>query len=136
MADREAILKGGGIVLLSTLAVTVAFVGVLAFVTGNTPGIKSRVPFYVVAFSVAFTGLLVSLERYFDEGDQIFLIALVLSLIVGVVVSLDVEGILYASANPGQLVASQLFLYLVAAGFLCTGLVYWGVHHWREFVTG
>lgn len=134
MVDRDAVAKGTGLVVSSTLVVTVAFVGLLALLTGESAGLRGRVPYYVVAFTVAFTALLIALERHLAEGDQILLTAAVLSFSVGLLFALDVEGLVYAVSSPGDIVASQLLLYFVAAGFLCTGLVYWGVHHWREFV--
>jgi hypothetical protein len=133
MVDRDAVVRGAGLVVAATVVVTIAFVGLLALVTGHTEGLKSRFPFYVVALSVAFTTLVLTLERFLSDGRNILLTAVVLSITIAIVVALDVEGIRYAVANPDELVASQLLLYLVAAGCLCTGLVYWSIHHWREF---
>lgn len=135
MVERAAVAKGAGLVISSTVAVTVAFLGVLSLITGVATGLSQRFPYYVVAFTVAFTALVISLERYLDEGDQILLTATILSVTIGILFMLDVEGLIYASTNPGEIVASQLLLYLIAAGCLCTGLVYWGVHHWREYVS-
>ena len=133
MSKREAIVRGAGLVAASTVIVTVAFVGLLAVVSGETSGLADRFPFYVVVLSIAFTALILTLERYLADGRNILLTAVVLSITIAIVVGLDVEGILFAIENPDQLVASRLVLYLLAAGCLCTGLVYWSVHHWREF---
>jgi len=133
MSKREAVVSGAGLVAASTVIVTVAFVGLLAVVSGETSGLADRFPFYVVVLSIAFTALILTLERYLADGRNILLTAVVLSITIAIVVGLDVEGILFAIENPDQLVASRLVLYLLAAGCLCTGLVYWSVHHWREF---
>jgi len=133
MSKREAVVRGAGLVAASTVIVTVAFVGLLAVVSGETSGLADRFPFYVVVLSSAFTALILTLERYLADGRNILLTAVVLSITIAIVVGLDVEGILFAIENPDQLVASRLVLYLLAAGCLCTGLVYWSVHHWREF---
>jgi len=133
MSKREAVVRGAGLVAASTVIVTVAFVGLLAVVSGETSGLADRFPFYVVVLSIAFTALILTLERYLADGRNILLTAVVLSITIAIVVGLDVEGILFAIENPDQLVASRLVLYLLAAGCLCTGLVYWSVHHWREF---
>ncbi|QCC52352.1 hypothetical protein [Halapricum salinum] len=133
MSKREAVVRGAGLVAASTVIVTVAFVGLLAVVSGETSGLADRFPFYVVVLSSAFTALILTLERYLADGRNILLTAVVLSITIAIVVGLDVEGILFAIENPDQLVASRLLLYLLAAGCLCTGLVYWSVHHWREF---
>lgn len=134
MVDRRNLLKGSVLVITSTLAVTVAFVGLLAMITARAEGFSGRFPFYIVASSVAFTVLVIVLERNLAEGSKILMTAVVLSVILGIVFALDIEGIFFASKYPGELVASQLILYFIAAGCLCTGLVYWSVHHWREFV--
>jgi hypothetical protein len=134
MVERDAVRRAAGLVLAATVAVTIAFLGLFAFLVGDTGGFGGRFPYYVLAFTIAFTVVVVILERRMEEGDQIILTAAVLSLTAGVVFMLDVEGVRYAIANPEQIVASRLILYLVSAGFLCTGLVYWGVKHWREFV--
>lgn len=136
MVDRDAVVRGAGLVVASTVAVTVAFVGLLALVTDRSAGLASRFPYYVVVLSAAFTVLILTLERFLADGRNILLTAVVLSITIAIVVALDVEGLLYAAQNPNQLVASQLILYLLAAGCLCTGLVYWSVHHWREFTAG
>jgi len=133
MSKRQAVVRGAGLVAASTVVVAVAFVGLLAVVSGDIAGIADRFPFYVVVLSIAFTALILTLERYLADGRNILLTAVVLSITVAVVVALDIEGVLFAIENPDQLVASRLLLYLLAAGCLCTGLVYWSVHHWREF---
>lgn len=133
MSKREAVVRGAGLVAASTVVVAIAFVGLLAVVSGDASGLADRVPFYVVVSSIAFTALILTLERYLADGRNILLTAVVLSITIAVVVALDVEGLLFAIENPDRLVASRLLLYLLAAGCLCTGLVYWSVHHWREF---
>lgn len=134
MVDRDAVVRAAGPVVVATLAVTVAFLGLLSVVTGRSSGLVARFPAYVVVLSIAFTGLVLTLERYLADGRSILLAAVVLSITIAVVVALDVEGLLYAIDNPDQIVASRLILYLLAAGCLCTGLVYWGINHWREFL--
>lgn len=133
MVDRDAIVRAAGLVVASTLAVTVAFLGLLALLTGRSSGVADRFPIYVVVGSVAFTVLILTLERYLADGRNILLTAVVLSITIAVVVALDVEGLLYAVQNPDEIVASELIFYFLAAGCLCTGLVYWSVNHWREF---
>lgn len=136
MVDRSALLRKGSLVLCSSIAISVAFVGLLALVTGRAAGIGNRVPLYAVVFSIAFTAIVFSLERHLADGSTILLTAVVFSISTAVVFVLDVEGVLFAIAYPDELVASQLILYFFAAGCLSTGLVYWGVKHWREFSSG
>lgn len=133
MVNKRAVYRGAALVVSSTLAVTVAFVGLLALVTNEAAGLGNRLPYYAVVLSFAFTVLVLVLERHLEDGSTIIVNAAALAITVAILVALDVEGAVYAYRYPGELVASQLLLYFLAAGCLCTGLVYWGVHHWREF---
>ena len=133
MIDRSALIRKLSLIVCSSLAISVAFIGLLALVTGRAPNIGSRFPFYAVVLSLSFTAIVFALERYVSEGGKILLSAVVFSVTATIVFALDVEGLLFAIKYPNELVASQLILYLFAAGGLSTGLVYWGVHHWREF---
>jgi hypothetical protein len=45
---------------------------------------------------------------------------------------LGVEGVLYAWTHPGRVVASHLFVYLLSAAIIASGLGYWGVRNWHD----
>jgi hypothetical protein len=118
----------------STLALTLAFVGALAFLDGATTGLLSRLPWYLVATGALFVAAILLLESRTDDGRRILFSAAVASALGFAVVTFGVEGLVYAVRNPGAVLVSQLILYFVAAGLLATGLGYWTLNHWREFV--
>ena len=136
--DRERAARLCGVVLASTLLLTVAFVGVLALVSGGNDGVAGRLPVYVLAMAVAFVGAVVAIEGGLGQrsrvaGGRVVLTAGAVALAVLVAVGLSGEGVVYALRNPDGVVASEVFLYFLAAGLIGTGLGYWGLHHWREF---
>lgn len=126
--------RGLVLVLLATACVTLSFVGLLSIVEGHAR-LLARLPYYLVVTGAVFAGFVVVLEHYIGDGTRIILTSVITATVAGVVVSLAVEGLSYAVRFPGELVASQVALYMLAAGFICTGMVYWGVRHWREFVS-
>jgi high-affinity Fe2+/Pb2+ permease len=52
---------------------------------------------------------------------------------VFVTVTLSGEGLVYAAANPAEVLVSRTLLYFLAAGLVGTGVAYWALRHWREF---
>ena len=120
---------------------TAAFVGVLALVSGGNDGLGGRLPAYVLVMAVAFVGFVVLAEQFGGasrslDGRRVIGTASGFALAVLVTVALSGEGVVYAVRNPEQVVASEVFLYFVAAGLIGTGLGYWGLRHWREFANG
>lgn len=123
-----------GLISVSTLLITSSIVGVLALTSGATDGIGARVPYYVLATALVFTGLLVALEQRLDDGSQIISTSGAVAIVSLFVVSLSIEGLLFAFHQPDQ-VLTHLLPYFVAAGLVSTGLIIWAVRHWREFTT-
>ncbi|MHB9285869.1 hypothetical protein ACKVMT_02375 [Halobacteriales archaeon Cl-PHB] len=132
--DRKIIGLAVGLISVSTLLITSSIVGVLALTSGDTAGIAGRVPYYVLAGAVVFTGLLVSLEIKREDGAEIISTSGAVSVVFFVVFSLGVEGLYFAYDKPDR-VLNNLLPYFVAAGLVSTGLIIWGVRHWREFTT-
>lgn len=126
--------RGLVVVLAATLCVTASFIGVLSVVEGHAAGIRNRLPYYLVLAGGVFASFIVVLENYISDGTRIIIVSVITAVLSGVVLSLAVEGLVYAVRFPGELVASQIALYMLAASFICTGMVYWGVRHWREFI--
>jgi hypothetical protein len=131
----------GAVVLASTLVLTTAFVGVLAVVSGGNDGLGGRLPAYVLVMAVAFVGFVVLAEQRLGtgggvDGRRVIVTAGGVALTVLVTVALSGEGVVYAVRNPEGVVASEVFLYFLAAGLIGTGLGYWGLRHWREFAAG
>ena len=98
-------------------------------------GTRSLVTHSLMAVGFVGVGVL-SEQRYGQRADGRSILATAggVALVVFVVVSLAGEGLVFASDNPGEVVLSELFLYFLAAGLIGTGLGYWGLRHWREFV--
>lgn len=122
-----------GLIAASTLVVTSSLVGVLALTEGLVPDAGGRIPYYVLAAAVVFVALLVMLELELEDGARIITVSGVVALVSLVVISLSAEGILFGIDSP-QILFSNVLPYLLAAGLISTGLIIWGVRHWREFV--
>jgi len=123
-----------GIVAVSTLSVTSAIIGVVAVLNGEASAIEARVPYYVFFMALVFTALVFLLERNLDDGKRILTVSFALAALAFVIAMLGVEGVFYGLDNLDQ-VLSNITLYFLSAGLACTALVYWAVHHWREFVS-
>lgn len=122
-----------GLIAASTLLVTSSLVGVLALTEGLTAGPGGRVPYYVLAASIVFVALLVTLEMRLEDGARIITTSSVVAGVSLVVISLGIEGLLFGATYPGRLL-SNLLPYFLAAGLISTGLIIWAIRHWREFV--
>jgi hypothetical protein len=119
-------------VVVSTLALTASFVGLMALLTGDAVGLGSRIPLYVLTMAIAFVLGVVLLELRDRPGRLVLGGATGLSIGVLVLVTLAGEGFVYAAREPTEIVASTLVFYFLAAGLIATGLGYWGARHWRE----
>lgn len=134
--DRgESLARVGALVAACTLVLTASFVGVLALVSGLSPGLGRRLPVYVLVMAGSFVGTLLVVERRRRDGRQILVTAAGVGASVFVLVGLAGEGLFYAAANRAEVFDPTLILYFVAAGLIGTGLGYWGVRHWREFAS-
>lgn len=128
--------RAGAIITASTVVLTAAFVGVVALAARGTVGVDERFPFYVLAMAVTFVASLLVLDDQDIPGVSVIGATIGLSFTAFVVLGLAAEGVVYAIENPDVVVASPLLAYFVSAGLIATGLTYWGLNHWREFVGG
>jgi len=134
--DRgESLARVGALVAACTLLLTTSFVGVLALVSGLSPGLGRRLPVYVLLMAGSFVATLILGEQRRRDGRQILVTAAGVGATVFLLGSLSGEGLFYAAANPTEVFDPTLILYFVAAGLIGTGLGYWGVRHWREFAS-
>jgi drug/metabolite transporter (DMT)-like permease len=120
-------------VLLSTVFLTAAFLGVVSVVTGSVSAFEQRLPIYVLVAAFAFLAVILVLEDPEESGAPILASTVVIGVSALIGVSLAGEGLLYTLEKPDQVASSQVIFYFVAAALICTGLGYWAVHHWREF---
>ncbi len=134
--NREFFARVGVLIVACTGLLTASFVGVVAVLRGELTSVGGRVPAYLVVAAVAFVGTVVLLEAYESSGRTIIVTASIMGLLTAVLVPLGVEGLLFAMERPEEVLNSQLFLYLLAAALIGTGLGYWGLNHWREFTGG
>jgi hypothetical protein len=129
---RERALRLGGVVAGSTLALTMSFFGLIALTTGNATGALDRLPIYVFGLAATFVGTLVALEDLRLDGETMLRAALAVAAGNFVVVAFASEGFVYALRHPARVVSSQVFLYVVSAGMIATGLGFWLANHYDE----
>lgn len=129
--DREAFARTGPVIVVCTLALTATFVGVVGLVSGKAGGVVARFPLYVLAGAVVFVGALLVLEQSRHDGRTVLAGAALVGAVGFVLASLGTEGIVYALTYPDDVVASHLFVYLLSAAIIASGLGYWSVRNWR-----
>lgn len=131
---ESALRRGRALVIGSSGLLTAALIGIIAVVSSGIEGFGGRVPFYLLASAITFVVLVVGFEEREFDGQTILLSTVGLTAVLGVLVALVGEGLVYTFRHPAAVLTSRLLLYLLATGIVCTGLVYWGLRHWREFV--
>jgi hypothetical protein len=129
--DRATLLRTGGLVGCCTVALTAAFVGVVALLNGNAAGALSRLQLYVLAGAVVFVAGLLVFEESRHRGQRGLAGAVGAGVAGFLQIGLGTEGVLYVLANPETIVSSDLFVYLVAAALVAAGLGYWSVRNWQ-----
>jgi len=132
--DESFFARVGGLILGCTGLLTLAFFGVVAFITASTPGIADRIPFYVLGMAAIFVGAIILMEQHARrrEAQRVLWAASSLSLLGFIFLTLSGEGLLYAARNPDTVLASERVLYVIAAGLIGTGIGYWGVQNWSD----
>lgn len=133
--DAEWLPRAAAIVGVSTAVVTAAFIGIVALASGDATDVTNRLPYYVLVMAIVFTAFVFLIDARAPDGGTVIISSVGVALLGFLVVFLSGEGVIYLVNNPDELLASQLIIYLVSAGLVCTGLAYWGLRHWREFVT-
>jgi hypothetical protein len=133
--DADWLPRAVALVGFSTAVVTAAFIGIVAMVSGDAVDVTTRLPFYVLVMAVVFTVFVFLIDARASDGATVIVSSIGVALLGFLVVFLSGEGVVFLFNNPGELLASHLIVYLVSAGLVCTGLAYWGLRHWREFVT-
>lgn len=132
--ERRYMLRTAALVVAFTAILTTNFIGLMGLVTDGPSAASGRVPFYVLAAAVVFVAALLLLETAEYDGRTVLTASVTAAALGGVLVGLGVEGLIYAWSNPDEVVASQVLVYFLAAAVIATGVGYWGLRHWREFV--
>ena len=131
--SREVLPKAVGLIGVSTLVLTMAFLGILAIVSGGNRGIEGRVPFYLLLGAAVFVLFIVLLEQRNLDGRTVIVSTSSIAVATGALAWLVGEGVVYSIQETDRVLASQTIVYLLAAAVACTGLFYWTLNHWREF---
>jgi len=122
------------LLVVFTVLLTAGFVGVLSLATGRATGVASRIPYYFLVLAAGFLVAIVVLSRYDSDGRATILGAVGISVFSFVLVGLAAEGVVYSIRNPSAVFGSQLVVYFVAAALIGTGLGYWVLSFWRQWV--
>lgn len=130
---RDVVPKAVGLIGVSTLLLTLAFLGVLAIVSGGNSGIEDRMPLYLLLAAAVFVTFIVLLEQRDFDGRTVLVSTSSIAIATGALSWLVGEGLVYTFERPGEVLASRTVVYLLAAAVACTGLFYWTLNHWREF---
>lgn len=121
------------IVIVSTVVLTLSFVGLVSLLNGSVMGFEDRAPFYLLGMAIAFVVALFQLEARLREGIRILAGTIGIAILAFVLIALGGEGLLFAFTHPDRLISRNLIVYFLAAALICTGIGYWGLRHWREF---
>jgi hypothetical protein len=120
---------------LCTALLTACFLGMVGLVSGAAGGLVARLPLYVLGGSVSFVGVMLVVDHSYEDGPVVLARAAGAALTTFVVALLGAEGVVYAVAQPESVVASHLFVYLLSAAIIASGLGYWGVQNWADVRT-
>ncbi|MFW6449000.1 MAG: hypothetical protein ACOC0X_05610 [Halobacteriota archaeon] len=131
---RRNLLRSSLLVAGFTVVLTTNFVGLMALLTEQPESVSGRIPYYVLAGAVVFVAVILELEGVGHDGRTVLSAAVTAGVVGVVLIGLGLEGLRFAWSNPEALIASQLLVYFLAAAAIATGLGYWVLRHWREFV--
>ncbi|MEF8830435.1 MAG: hypothetical protein V5A23_02725 [Halobacteriales archaeon] len=129
---RDRALRLGAVVGGSTLALTMGFFGIIALASGEVGGALGRLPLYVFALAATFVGSLVAFEEARMGPETMLKAAVGAAAGNFILVGLASEGLVYVVRYPGSVVSSQLFVYVLSAGMIATGLGFWVANHYDE----
>lgn len=130
--SQDALARAAVFVVLSTVALTASFLGVVGLLTGEVTGLNDRLPLYVLAMALAFVAAIVTFEEEYREAVMVLQFSVVGAAVTFLVVTFGGEGVAFLLQNPQEIVASQLLFYLLAAGLIGTGIGYWTLNHWSD----
>jgi hypothetical protein len=130
--SRSALARAGLFVVVSTVALTASFLGVVGLLSGEVTGVSDRLPIYVLVMALAFVTTVVTVEEAYREAAVVLELSVVGAAVTFLLVALGGEGIVFLVRNHQAVVASQLLFYILAAGLIGTGIGYWTLNHWSE----
>lgn len=119
----------------ATVLLTASFLGMVGVVSGTALGLVARLPLYVLGSSVSFVGVLLLVDDRHADGTLVLARAAGAGVVTFLLTTLGAEGVVYALSYPEAVVASHLFVYLLSAAIIASGLGYWGMRNWNEVRT-
>lgn len=135
LVARSPLARTGPVLGVWTALLTATFLGVVGLASGTVGGLLSRLPLYVLGSAVTFVGILLVLDHTRYQAWTV-LVRAVGGTVAGFVLStLAAEGVIYTLTSPESVVASHLFVYLLSAALVTTGLWYWSVRNWSDVNT-
>lgn len=134
--SRTRVYRLGSVVVGSTLVLSASFFGVVAIATGEAGGALDRLPYFLLAAAAAFVAALVLLEEWRLDGETVLRVAASVAIAAFLLVGLSIEGIGFVLSHPEAVMSSQLFVYVLSAGMMATGLGFWTARHYRELKGG
>jgi len=134
--SRKRAYRLGAVVVGSTLLLSASFFGLVSLATGDAVGALDRMPYYLLATAAAFVGALVLLEEWQLDGETVMRVAGMVAVAAFLLTGLGVEGLVFVLRYPESVVSSQLFVYVLSAGMMATGLGFWTARHYRELKGG
>jgi len=123
-----------GVIILS-LTLTAAFLGLVGLISGADLNVITRLPAYSLVMGIVFVVAILRLDSPNRDGMMVLVSTSGIAVLAFVLVGLATEGVMYTYNSPEEVVMSNLIFYFAAAGMVCTGVVFWALHHWREFAT-
>lgn len=115
-----------------TVVLTAFFLGVSGFLAGGNAGFSDRVPYYVLLFAAVFVAGVYLVDERIADAEVVLAVVAGVSVGAFVLLSVAIEGILYAVRNSDQVLGSEVLVYFAAAGLFCIGVGIWVVRNWRE----
>lgn len=131
--SQRVALRIGALIVACTILLTGSFVGFLAAISGELQNFDAHVPWYMLVGAAVFVGTIILLEINDADGRTIIVTAGVFGTLAFILVALGIEGYIYMSENPDEIIGERLILYFLSASLVATGVGYWGLRHWREF---
>jgi len=130
--DRGLLVETGPLLGVWTALLTATFLGVVALVSGAATGLVARFPLYVLGGAVIFVAVLLVLDHSRHRAKTVLFRAVAGTAGGFVLSALAAEGVVYTLTSPGSVVASHLFVYLLSAALVASGLWYWTVRNWND----
>lgn len=132
---QQVIARIAVVIVICTLVLTANFIGIIAAIEGDLSDFADRIPWYLLVAAAVFVATIVLLELNDADGRTIIASALFAGVVSFFLVIFGVEGVIFTVQNPETVFVEQLILYFVAASLVATGVGFWALRHWREFIS-